>query len=118
MFYVDSLQATFDVTLTLGDEDTNSPPPLALRFTRKGTNETFLHVVNMGDVTAGERFIIIANLLTSLFAGTGQYSFVVYDYTVPATPVEIEQGLCIVTTDPITIPSYGTDKTRKEYKQS
>jgi len=116
MFYVDSLQATFDITLTLGDWDTENVPPLALGFNRKGTNETISVVVDPLDVTEGERYIIISDLLTSIFEGTGEYDYFVYDITVPLTPVEIERGLCIVTTTPITKNTYGTDKQRGEYK--
>ena len=118
MFYINSLLETFSISLTLGDEDTNDPPNLALGFTRKGTNETVSEVVNMLNVTKGNRYITIADLETSIFDGTGQYDYVVYDITTPETPIEIEQGICIVTGTPITKTTYGTDKERGENKAS
>lgn len=117
MFYVDKNNIDFDLTLTLGDVDTNNPPPLALGYNRKGTNETGVYIVPAGDVTTGDRYITIAAIPTTTFAGTGQYNFNVYDYTVPSTPVLIEKGIFIVLTDdPITKTEYGTDKIRGEYK--
>lgn len=118
MFYIDSLQTLVDISLTLGSEDTENPPALALSFTRKGTNESVLYVVPGVNVTPGSRYATISDIPTNIFEGTGQYDYVVYDYTVPGTPVEIESGLCIVTSTEITRPSYGTDRTRKEYKGS
>jgi len=117
MFYVDLNNATFDITLTLGETDTLTPPPLSLGYNRKGTNESGVYVVPGGQVTGGNRYITIDSIPTNIFNGSGEYSFTVYDYTVPATPVEIESGIFIVLTDnPITKKSYGTDKTRSEYK--
>lgn len=117
MVYIDKNQSTFDITLTLGAEDTLNPPSLALGFVRKGTNESVNYPVPGGDVTPGEQFVTIADIPTTVVDGVGQFEFTVYDYTVPASPVEIERGLCIVITDnPINKKSYGTDKTRSEYQ--
>lgn len=117
MIYLDKNNVLETISLTLGDADTTSPPPLALSFTRKGTNESVLYVVPVLNVTAGEQYVTIADIPTATVTGTGQFELIVYDYTVPGTPVEIERGLCIVLTDnPINKPTYGTDKTRSEYK--
>jgi hypothetical protein len=90
---------------------------LALGFQRPGTNESVVYTVPGGDITTGERFLTIADIPTSVVTGTGQFEFFVYDNTVPASRVEIERGLCEVITDnPINKKTYGTDKTRSEYK--
>jgi len=117
MFYVDLNNATFELTLTLGDESTLVPPALRLVFNRNGTNETVSYDVPGVNVTPGERFISITPIPTTIFAGSGQFNYEVYDIDIPATPVLIETGLFVVLTDnPINKKSYGTDQTRGEYK--
>ncbi len=117
MFYVDLNDTTFEITLTLGDVSTLTPPALRLVFNRKGTNETVSYIVPAIDVIEGDRFIIIQDIPTTIFAGSGQYNYDVQNYDIPATPVLIESGLFVVLTDdPISKKSYGTDKTRSEYK--
>lgn len=117
MIYIDKNDATFSITLTLGAADTTQPPPLALGFERPGTNESDIYVVPSGDITTGERYVTIADIPTSVVTGTGQFEYYVFDYTTPAIPDELERGLCQVITDnPINKSTYGTDKTRSEYK--
>lgn len=117
MFYVDKNQATFDMTLTLGDVDTTNPPALRLSYNRKGTNETGSYDIPGGNVTAGERYVTVSSIPTSTFDGSGQYNYTIYNIDVPLSPVEIEAGLFeVITDDPITKTEYGTDKTRGEYK--
>ena len=116
MFYVNTLIATFDITLTLGSEDTENPSSLALGFLRKGTNEVIAYDVPTLDIIKGVKYITIVDIPTSIFEGTGQYIFTVYDDAIPSALVEIESGLCIVTTTPITKTTYGTDRERGEYK--
>jgi hypothetical protein len=117
MFYVDKNNVTFDVTLTLGDVATITPPALRLSFERKGTNETGSYDIPGGQVTPGERFVTIDSIPTNIFAGSGQYNYSIFDIDVPATPVLIESGLFeVLTDDPITKTEYGTEKERGEYK--
>ena len=94
MIYVDLNQFDFDLTLTLGDEDTNSPPPLLLVFTRRGTNFTGTYDLTLATIVPGDRYLTIENIPTSIFASgtvrqSGQYDYSIWDNTVPATPVEI-----------------------------
>lgn len=116
MIYVDLNNATEDITLTLGAEDTTSPPPLRLEFVRHGTNNSGAYDVPGGDVIPGERYVTIQNIPTALFEFSGQYDLSVLDNTNPGSPELIEHGLLLATTDPITIDDYGTDKKRGEYK--
>lgn len=115
MFYIDSREANFDLHLSLGDRETLDPPPLAIGFKRYGTNEVLVFD-KPTTVIPGVNFVKIEGLDTSLFEGTGQYQYQVFDDTVPEDRLLIEMGLCIVTTDPITKKQYGTDKKRGEYK--
>jgi len=117
MFYVDKNEVTFDMTLTLGDVDTSNPPALRLNFNRKGTNETGSYDIPGGDVTPGDRFIVVSDIPTNTFAGSGQYNYTISDIDVPLSPVLIESGLFeVLTDDPISKTQYGTDKIRGEYK--
>ena len=122
MLYVDLTQAFFSMTLTLGSEDTNVPPPLLLSINRKGTNFSNIFDLALSSKVRGDRYLILNNITTSIFTDpqgdkqSGQYNYVISDITVPATPVEIESGLLIATTTPITKTEYGTDKIRAEYK--
>jgi hypothetical protein len=116
MFYVNSADITFDLTLTLGSEETKTPPALMLGFDRKGTNNSGTWNVPPGQIVSGDRFLEITGIPTNLFEFTGQYNYVIYNVDIPANPVEIESGLFIVITTPITKTEYGTDKIRGEYK--
>jgi len=121
MIYVDLLALDFTLTLTLGDEDTNSPPPLLLGFTRRGTNFTGTYDLTLATIIPGDRFLTIEDIPTSIFTSvgvkqSGQYDYTIFDNTVPATPVLIEKGLLEAITTPITKETYGTDKERGEYK--
>jgi hypothetical protein len=116
MIYIDKDLGTFIMALTLGSADTTNPPTLRVIFKRKGTNETVTLDVNPVDITTGNHYIRITNQPTTIFKGSGQYDYTVYDYDVPASPVEIESGLCVVQTNPITLTAYGTDKQRGENK--
>jgi len=116
MVNVDLQQATFDLTLTLGSADTENPPPLLLSFIRKGTNHSGSQVLSETGMETGINFITYVDIPTSIFPESGQYSFWIYDNTVPSTPVLIEKGLLIATTEAITKKDYGTDKERGEYK--
>ena len=122
MLYVDLTELFFSMTLTLGDEDTNSPPPLLLSLNRKGTNFSKIFDLAVSSKTPGDRYLIFPAITTSIFIDpqgerqSGQYNYAILDNTVPATPVEIESGLLIATTTPITKTEYGTDKIRAEYK--
>lgn len=115
MFYIDSTQVNFDLYLSLGAGSTLDPPPLAIGFRRAGTNEE-LTIDKPATVIPGENWVKIEGLETSLFEGTGQYQYLVFDDTVPEDRLLIETGICVVTTDPITKKQYGTDKKRGEYK--
>jgi hypothetical protein len=116
MFYIDSLQSDFEIILTLGAEDTNNAPPLALGFYRYGTNESIIYEVSAVDVTESNLNIKIENIPTNIFSGSGQYDYIVYDNTDPLNREEIEKGICIVTIGEITKNAYGTDKERGEFK--
>lgn len=116
MINVDLNFATFPLTLTLGAADTNDPPPLLLAFTRRGTNHTGSTVLPTAGIETGDRYVTYVNIPTSIFPESGQYDYTVFDNTVPADPVEIEKGLLIAHTTPITKEQYGTDKIRGEYK--
>jgi hypothetical protein len=116
MLYVDLLNTYFDLTLTLGDADTLSPPPLLLSLARKGTNTTASFVLPTLGMIPGARYVRYIGILTSLVPESGQYDYQVYDNTNPVNPTLIEEGLLIATSEPITKESYGTDKIRGEYK--
>ena len=116
MINVDLLTGSFDLTLTLGAEDTNAPPPLLLSFERPGTNKSGSTVLPTLGIITGDRFVTYVNIPTSIFPESGQYNFEVADNTVPASPVVIETGILIALTTPITKETYGTDKIRGEYK--
>jgi hypothetical protein len=121
MIIVDLIATDFTMTLTLGDEDTSSPPPLLLAFDRPGTNFSGTYDLTLATVIPGDRFLTIEDIPTSIFLSvgvkqSGQYNFRIYDNTVPATPIEIENGLLQALTTPITKDTYGTDKERGEYK--
>jgi hypothetical protein len=122
MIYVDLLSATFNMTLTLGDADTASPPPLAFVFDRKGTNFGALFDLSGATIIPGNKFIEIQDLPTAIFNDpsgelqSGQYSYTIFDITTPSDPIELERGLLIGLTTPITKEQYGTDKKRGEYK--
>ena len=122
MIYVDLTIGTFDLTLTLGDADTNSPPPLLLGFDRKGTNFSGTYDLSLATIVPGDRFLTITGIPTTIFTDpqgdlqSGQYNFEICDNTVPASTVLIERGLLIALDTPITKKSYGTDKKRGEYK--
>lgn len=117
MFYVDKNEATFGVTLTLGDVDTTAPPALRLSYKRNGTNESGQYDVPALDVYADERFVTIEGIPTNTFSGTGQYNYDIYNIDNPLVPVLIESGIFeVLTDDPIEKTEYGTDKNRGEYK--
>lgn len=110
------------MTLTLGDADTASPPPLALSFDRKGTNFSGTYDLSLATIIPGNKFLTVEDIPTSIFVDpqgekqSGQYEYVIYDMTTPADPIEIERSLLIGLSAPITKESYGTDKERGEYK--
>lgn len=117
MFYVNLNNLSFKITLTLGDADTTAPPPLSFVFNRKGTNETGNHNPLTLDIEPGESFITIYNIPTSIFKGSGQYNYEVFNIDTPAEPVLIETGIFeVIATNPIIKTEYGTDKERGEYK--
>ena len=116
MIYIDLIQATFDLTLTLGDEDTNNPPPLLLSFNRAGTNKSGSTILPTLGMIPGDSYVTFVDIPTSILPESGQWDYSVYDNTVPATPVLIESGLLIGLAAPITKKQYGTDKERGEYK--
>jgi hypothetical protein len=118
MFYVDINIADWDVTLTLGSEDTLAPPPLYFEFLRHGTNNSSNYSVPDVDISKGERYITIDNIPTSLFEFSGQYHYWLYDNTDPGNRELIETGILAVLDTPITIEDYGTDKERGEHKGS
>lgn len=116
MIIVDLNLTEFSITLTLGNADTLSPPPLLLGFYRHGTNESFSYTVPLIDVTTGLNFLTIDDIPTSIFPESGQYELAIMDNTAPATPILLEKHLVDAYTTPITKKDYGTDKERGEYK--
>ena len=117
MITVDLRNTLFDLYLTLGTADTENPPSLMLRCTRSGTNSTFDYNLPVGSLTTDKKWVKFSDLPTSIFSSeTGQYDYEIYDITIPASPVLIEQGLLSAITDSITKQDYGTDKARGEYK--
>jgi hypothetical protein len=116
MFYIDSNSSLFEFSTALGTADTENPPALALFFKRSGTNESVNYDVDPGNIIPGINNLTIQDIPTSIFSGTGQYQYIIYDNDDPLNKVELEQGLCIVTTDPITKAEYGTERQRGEYK--
>jgi len=117
MFYVDQSFGSFNLTVTLGSEETETPPALSLWFKRKGTNNTDSYAIPALDVTGYGNYVSIANIPTNIFAFTGQYDYTIFNVIDPLNPVEIESGLFQVVDTPITKTEYGTDRERGEYKE-
>lgn len=116
MVYVDINDATFDVAVTLGSEETENPPALMLYCNRKGTNDVISYNVPGGQVVAALNWVFLTAIPTNIFPRTGQYDYIVYNVNNPGSPVEIERGILQVTTTAITKTEYGTDRQRGEYK--
>lgn len=116
MIYVDLNEVTVELTFALGAVDTETPPSLMLGFYRKGTNYSGEYIIPDVDVSPGSSYVTVSNVPSATFEQSGQYNFVLYDYTDPGALVEIEKGLLIATTTPIMKKEYGTEKVRGEYK--
>ncbi len=116
MLYVDIDNITFTVVVSLGSEETQTPPALMLRCVRGGTNDVIDYNVPGVSVTVFANYVFLTSIPTSIFPRTGQYDYTVFNVDSPLTPIEIERGLLQVTTLPITKTEYGTDKQRGEYK--